>query len=154
MCYQVLQLTHASSDLQSRQPTLHSYPCCITWCGTATPEERHCRSATLPHFSCGTTTTELTVGSRGYLYPFSSSPMALLNLLLIPARPKQKRAALSLPHSLLEPLKLLPLIPFQIQENLSLQTALESSPNCPSSPRALGSGSSRWIVFVTLGACS
>ena len=98
MCYQVLQLTHASSDLQSRQPTLHSYPCCITWCGTATPEERHCRSATLPQFSCGTTTTELMVGSRGYLFPFSSFPTALFNLLLILARQKQKRAALVAPR--------------------------------------------------------
>jgi hypothetical protein len=41
------------------------------------------------------------------------------------------------------------LIPFQIHESLSLQTALESSPNCFSSPRALGSRSSWWIVFVT-----
>jgi hypothetical protein len=68
--------------------------------------------------------------------------------------PGATKAALSLPHSPLEPLKLLPLISFQIQESLSLQTALESSPNYSSSSRALGSSSSWWIVFVTLIACS
>jgi hypothetical protein len=54
----------------------------------------------------------------------------------------------------LEPLEFFSLIPLQIHKSLSLQTALKSSPNCSSSPRALGLRSSRWIVFVTLGACS
>ena len=63
---------------------------------------RHYRSSgkALSQFSYGTAATKLTVGSKGYLYPFSSSPTALLNLLLIPARQKQKRIALSLSPSL------------------------------------------------------
>ena len=42
MCYQVLKHTHASSDSQPRQSTLHSYPCCLAWCGTAALKPRHC----------------------------------------------------------------------------------------------------------------
>ena len=45
-----LNLTHTSSVTQPRQPTLHSYPCYLAWCGSAAPRERHYRTwaATLP----------------------------------------------------------------------------------------------------------
>ena len=50
--------------------------------------------AALPHLKRGTAVTQVTVGGWGYLYPSYSTPTALLNLLLIPAHQKQKRAAL------------------------------------------------------------
>jgi hypothetical protein len=122
--------------------------CCSDRCDSATPWVGQCRgsSAALPHLTDH--------WDQGGIYTFSSLPQRS-SVLDRPFSLKcDQTAALSLPHSPLELLKLLPLIPFQIQESLSLQTALESSPIFSSSPRALGSRSSRWIVFVTLGACS
>ena len=95
MCYQVLKHTHASLDSQPRQSTLHSYPYCLAWCGTAALEERHYRSASLPYLSRGTTATQVTVGGWGYLYPSPSFPTVLYLFFLTLAHPKQRRSSLS-----------------------------------------------------------
>ena len=93
---------------------------------------------------------KVTVGQQGVcLSPSCFPPMVSL---AIPF-PSATRAALS-PSLTIGAPQASPLLPLQIHESLSLQTALESSPNCSSSLRALGSRSSWWIVFLSLGACS
>jgi hypothetical protein len=74
----------------------------------------------------------VTIGTEGYFTSPSFPPTVISTVPL----PTATRAALS--YSPLEPLKLLPFIPLQIHESLSLQTVLESSPIYSSTPRALG----------------
>jgi hypothetical protein len=122
--------------------------CCLGRCGSAALWERQCcgSSLALPHLT--------DCWDQEDIYTFSSPSnghWVQLDHSLLQCLDNN-----SLPLSLtpLEPLNLLPLIPLQIHESLSLQTASESSPNYSSSPRALGSCSRWWIMFITLRACS
>jgi hypothetical protein len=127
--------------------------CCPGRCGSATPWEQQYRCVTVSRVKCGTTALIRLLDLRWYLYLIFSLQWSRDSDWPFPFLGAQT-AALSLSLTPLEPLKLLSLILLQIHESLSLQIALESSPNCSSSPRALGSRSNQWIMFVTLGACS
>ena len=147
MCYQVLNLTHTSLVTQPRQSTLHSYPCCLAWCGSATPRERHCRTwaTALPWLKW-----PLGIGDI-YTFP-PSSPMSLFLPQLFSSWENRKVL-----FSLSPPLVTLssqasPLIFPSIIERKRCQTQLESRSTDFQTLKSIQFTFWLAVVFVTLGA--
>jgi hypothetical protein len=116
----------------------HTLRVAVPLCDSAVGQVRHCY-------------TYPTVGTLGVFIP--SHPLQRLPRFRSTRSTPRCSDSSSLPlfHSPLE------LLNFSIASltnpwEFVLQTALESNHICSSSPRALGSCSSRWILFVTLGA--
>ena len=136
----MLKHTHASSDSQSRQSTLHSYPCCLAWCGTAALEPRHCHDLS-------------DRWGLGVFIPFPFLPNGCLPLLPHSSSSKTERSlSLSFPPLVTLSPQANPLISPSILERKGLKTRLESSSIDFSTQK------STWfifwpvVVFVTLGA--
>ena len=139
MCYQVLKHTHASSDSQPRQSTLHSYLYYLVWCGTAALEQRHCRDSS-DHWGLGGIYTLSFPPQR-----FSVSSFSLQHA-------QNRAGALSLPPLLTSSPQANPLISLSILKGKGSKTRLESS--SIDSPTLKSTWFKFWlvVVFVTLGA--
>ena len=114
--------------VQPRQPAQHSFiPCCLDWCGSVAPEERHCHRATLPQIGRGTTVTYLTVGSREVFIPLPHPQNGLLIHLVVQTDTALLSTHfLSLLHWCPKALKLSLVISPSILERKRSQTRLES----------------------------
>ena len=138
MCYQLLKHTHASSDSQPRQSTLHSYPCCLAWYGTAALEERHYRDLS-------------DRWGLGVFIPFPFLPNGTLHLLSHSRSSKTESSPSLLPLVTLSP-QANPLIFPSILERKWSKTRLKSSSINFSTQKSTWFTFWPAVVFVTLGA--